>query len=379
MPRMNQTFDLLRDETADAALRVSACVSIDSLQNIDKRRAIPALLVALKSSNDDVRESALRALERVSSKLALNPLMKIAQDQTETPDNRITAIRALSSINDQRSAPTLTQIAFDETDHLLVRSEAIEWNPRDDDNEALKDYITLLSNQSADIRFWAAYRLSQCHSDVDLSLALNSLDQMVAFDNALPNYWGWHVSREALYAFETIYSRLLGLVRMENGWWFSSSSWLINPTVEYFTFMKKHRRWSADGTHYLTDVLPPVDLKVNPDWLADKLRENWPDIALNVREPRPQAYLLDWKLTISEQPLIGGLLRDQYGVVLTGKEDAVNAFAAWYRSIIAPAHRLYIYEWADEAIELLPGMTVGKLAAAENMLYESRLRPPAND
>ncbi len=375
----SQVFDLLRDEMADTELRISACWSLHYLsKKVDKRRAVPALLTALKSSNNDVRKMVLQVLGVIDSALALQPLTKIVQDRTESQENRGGAIRALSSINDQRSAPMLTQIAFDETEHLEVRNQAIEWNPRNDDEQALNDYITLLSDPLPDIRFWAAYRLSQFHSDVDLSPALNRLDQIVAYDNALPNNWGWHISREAIYPFETIYSRLFGLVRMEDGYWFSLHPWLISPAAEYDTFISKYRRWNPDWM-YTTDTVPPVKLKVNPDWLADKLRENWPDIEINTREPRPQAYLLDWKVIISEQPLIGGLLRDQYGVVLTGEDHAVNAFAAWYRSIIAPEFPLSIYEWADVAIELHPGMTAGDLAATQAALLESRLRPLAND
>lgn len=372
----SQVFDLLRDENADDELRISACWSLHYLdKKLDKRRAVPALLVALKSPNDELRKSAVGALGFVTSALALKPLMEIVQSRTELEIIRADAVRGLVRINDYRSVSLLRQIAFDETEQVEVRNVAIEWNPRKDDNEALNDYITLLSNPTADTRFWVAYRLSQFHSDVDLSPALKRLDQIVAFDHDLPINWGWHVSREALYAFETIFSRLFGVVRMEDNWWFSADVWIISPAAEYDTFIKKHRRWNPDWK-YTTDAVPPVDLKVNPDWLADKLRENWPDIVLNVRQPRPQAYWLDWKLTISEQTLIGGLLRDQYAVVLSGKEEAIYSFAIWYRGIIALEYPLYLYQWADPGVELRFGMTTDEINTARDALWQKL--PPTN-
>jgi hypothetical protein len=106
-----------------------------------------------------------------------------------------------------------------------------------------------------------------------------------------------------------------------------------------------------------------VTLHINPAWLADKLRERWPDVALNVREPRPQAYLLDWLLTFDNRTLIGALHRDQYAVVLTGDEADVHEFAAWYRSVIDAEQPLYLVEWADFGVELKPGVTAEEIGA----------------
>lgn len=99
-----------------------------------------------------------------------------------------------------------------------------------------------------------------------------------------------------------------------------------------------------------------MTLKIDPVWLAEKLRERWHEIELDVIEPRPQAYLLNWLYRGSSQPLLGALHRDQYALVLTGDNLDVYEFAAWYRSIVDAEQPLYLYEWADTDVELRPGM-----------------------
>ena len=114
----------------------------------------------------------------------------------------------------------------------------------------------------------------------------------------------------------------------------------------------------------MVELTPPsVTLDIDPAWLTDRLREQWPDVQLNTREPRPQAYLLDWRMTMEGKIVSGALHRDRYAVVITG--DDAYPFAAWYRSIVASEQPLYLYEWADYGVELRPGMAASDIETAK--------------
>lgn len=356
----NQLFGLLRDETADAELRAKAAWAMSWLHRIvDKRRAVPPLLVALQSHNDDVRYAAAHTLGVLDSRRAVKPLMRLASDKNLPEWVRVETIIALCSIDDQQSSQFLRKVIFDQTEHLEVRSHAIEWMHNRDLEAALQDWITLLSDPASDIRFWAVYRLSQTFSNI--VPALTELDRIVAYDHSVPEYWGWHVDREAIRALEEAYMQVwtgcyedcdnLGTI------------WLVSPALEYDSYFQEHRKKLIDGATDATTPLSPVTLDLDPAWLADRLREQWPDAQLDTRDPRPQAYLLDWRMTIDGKILSGALHRDRYAVVITG--DDVYPFAAWYRSIIAPEQPLFLYEWADFGVELRPGMMAGDIEEAK--------------
>ena len=72
-----------------------------------------------------------------------------------------------------------------------------------------------------------------------------------------------------------------------------------------------------------------------------------------MRDPKPQAMILDWLAEIDGDLLMGGLHRDGYGVFITSHRGNIETFAKWYRSIIADEHKLYLYEWADEGKEIV--------------------------
>jgi hypothetical protein len=74
---------------------------------------------------------------------------------------------------------------------------------------------------------------------------------------------------------------------------------------------------------------------------------------------------------------IGGLHRDGYGVVIRGDRTSIYAFAAWYRGVIAAEHKLYLYDWADEGIEITVGGTAKTLEEAIETLNNARQQPLA--
>lgn len=358
----SQLFAFIRDENADAELREQACWALSRLNNVvDRRRAVPALLAALNSRFEDVRDGATWALGSMESKRAMRPLLTLLTDRTQPESVRSRAIYALSSIQDPRAIPIFKQIIYDPTEEISLRGDALEW--LDEEPNPIPEFIQLLSHPEPDIRFWAAYRLSSTYSDI--SPALAQLDQLVADDQQLPFGFGWQVGREAMLPFETIYYRKIVPSTEEGGhhWYGHGPMYLISPAPEYSTLLWRFRHWTENAT-YTTDPLPDIKLNIDFAWLARELKSKWPEIRLNVREPRPQAYLLDWHWQAGEKHLMGALHRDQYAVVITADHDLIVAFAAWYRTLFPDEQHLYLYEWADVHAELKPGMTATDIEKA---------------
>ncbi len=360
----SQLLALVRDEHGDEKLRESGCWILRTLSSkVDKRRAVPALLTALQSTSDRIRVAAAHGLDGTKSKRAIEPLLKISLDQNETVDLRNGAIYAVATLKDARVTEAMRQIALDTHEHPLLRGTAVEWTHTFEPEHYMDDYLALLADEAADVRFWAAYRIGTSWGD--MRPALEAIDRVAAFDHTVPAHWHWHVDREALFALENIYWRLLtGQQPEANGEYFYFHPYLISPTAEYMTFNWLYGR-EGDKLNSPAQEPAPVMLRIEPTWLAAQLERDWPGIRFNVRQPRPQTYLLDWMVTIEGNMLIGGLHRDQYGVVLTSeKDEAIFQFAAWYRGIVAADEKLYLYEWADVDVPLKMGMTAAEVAQA---------------
>lgn len=132
--------------------------------------------------------------------------------------------------------------------------------------------------------------------------------------------------------------------------------YLISPAPEYQTFDWLFRKYQEGGRYEILPE-PRITFRIEANWLAEKLQEKWPSVKLDIREPKPQTYLVNWLLRIGNSPLIGGLHHDQYSIVMTGNSKTIRAFAAWFRSIIEPKQYLFLYEWAGLAVELRAGMS----------------------
>jgi hypothetical protein len=342
-------FNLIRDESADIELRVTVCHIVGQLyKTIDKRRAVPPLLIALQSSHHLLRMTAARALGMLHARRATLPLIAIATDSALPENVRADAVYALEMIGDGRATATFVELIYDETAPMHVRTLALENSYKFNERDWLPDYLKLLSHPSPDMRFWAVFSFAQISNTRDYNAALEKLDEIVAYDHTLPVLWGWHVDREAILPLEQLYYR--PYARFEDGYYFGEGTYLISPAPEYFTFVKEYRQWT-ESWEYANQPVPPIDLHLDPDWLKTELESAWQGITFNHRQLK--AYLLDWTLQIEEKSIIGALHRDRYAVVLTGDYRLVQRFANWYRSIIAPEHPLYLYEWAGDG-EALP-------------------------
>lgn len=352
---------LIGDANTDPMLRADAIWDLFALhKKVDGRRSIPVLMNILLTEEGDLRRSAMRALGIMQSKRAVEKLVEIILNREESAQDRMDALNAASMYKDTRIEDAFEQMMHNEAEDVHLRALAIEWFPRYED--MFDTWLQFLTHESADLRFWAAFRLVGFDSK-ELSRARAALDKLAANDDALPNFFGWQVGREALLPLENFYFAPFEQDRPEDSTWTSWQShalWLVSPAPEYFTLQQKYRRWNADWV-YENLPIPAFDLRVDVNWLRNEIGKAWTGVEFDVRQPKPQTYVLDWHLKIDGQNLLCGLHRDQYGVVLNGTDKAVYTFTAWYRSIIAPEHTLYLYEWADEGIELTPGITAEQI------------------
>ncbi|MBX3083755.1 MAG: HEAT repeat domain-containing protein [Anaerolineae bacterium] len=347
-----QLLALLGDDSAESDLRVRMCHALWRLsRTVDKRKASKPLLAVLNGDNSELRSVAAVAAGMMNLKRAIPTLSNLATDKSQPYQVRMSAIQAFGAMMDARALPMLKAIVADTTDDLGLRGSALEQTTSHIDDNSVQYYTGLLSNENADLRFWAAYCLGQLRYERDATPALHMLDQVVAFDHTLPIYWGWHVDREALLPFETIYFRILSGDPEAN----PRDVWVISPTAEYTSFIRKYRHWTETWVH-TTDPTPPITLHIDSSWLIAQLQRHWTVINLDVRRPRPKAYLFDFQLMLDGQLLIGGLHRDGYTLILTGENDAVCVFAAWYRGLFAPDQALYLYTWAGFGIRLAHGI-----------------------
>ncbi len=301
--------------------------------------------------------------------LGRDALLHILTDRAASQADRHRVATHLETYTDDEVVDAFTRIAFDPEENLKVRARVIEVFPHV--SALVEVCVRALSDETPDIRFWAAYRLSQTW-ELDLSSALEPLDRMATFEHILPLHWGWHLDREALYPLEIIYAQQWPMCGAgEPTYSCRPGMWLISPQAEYDTFVARYRRWREDWS-YMTLPHDPTTLTIDPDWLRHAIAKRWPGAEFNVRRPKPNTYALDWHITIYGKHVIGGLHRDLSTQVVTAQHDRyIYRFAAWYRRIIPSLQPLYLYEWADEAVELpLGARSIDVLDAVERVRTE---------
>lgn len=315
----------------------------------DKRRvAARILLASLKSHNPKLRDAAIykAALGKITQPY-IHTVGHLALDKKQPESIRIWSIQLLGGTRDRRAFRYLRHIAGDSEDNICRRGDALEQMINFINDRSIHEYTRFLSDESSDMRFWAAFCLGS--QQVDPTPALAKLDWLIAYDHTLPECFGWHIDREALLAYERIYfQQIFGMSRQEDGYYeHIPSPQLISSAPEYSTFSREYRTYLSSGV-YESKSVPSVTLNVDGDWLIEQLVVQWPNIELNIRKPRPSGYKCDFKIVRGEERIIGGLHRDGYALILTGDFDFTKDFATWYRSVIDPVHPLYIYEWADQ-------------------------------
>jgi HEAT repeat protein len=151
----------------DPRIRAEAAKSLGTLDN---PRAVPDLIAALQADADAVaRVSAAYALGQLDDPRAVDPLLAKLADTGEEPRVRGFVAEALIFYREQRVVAAL---------------------------------IAVLSDPSAEVRFWAAFALGELKDPA----ALGALERLAQTDDAAVPRWG-SVRDEAAAAIETIRAR----------------------------------------------------------------------------------------------------------------------------------------------------------------------------
>src|SRR5579859_5562158 len=101
---------------------------------------------------------------------------------------------------------------------------------------------------------------------------------------------------------------------------------------------------------YLISPIQKSELRVEPDYLSENMRHKWPHISIQRVVSENDPYIIRWSIELESHRLLGGLQDDHQAISIENYlADAADfAFAAdfvlWYRSIIPPDYRLYLYD-----------------------------------
>src|SRR5690606_22032279 len=107
----DELYRVIRSKRAKLEVRRAACkvtaflipVGGTRRKPIDKRRAVPALLAALNTDDDELRQNAIHALDRLNAKRAYDSFYKFAFEVSGNSGLRWEAITALGNLRDKRA------------------------------------------------------------------------------------------------------------------------------------------------------------------------------------------------------------------------------------------------------------------------------------
>lgn len=369
---------------------------------IDRRKITPAVLIALQGKDENLRWAAMdlagnlglkravplliqyaptnglavRALGSIGDPRGIPVLAEIARNQSLENHERIHAIIALNSLSckteTHRIATILHNIMTDTTDQPEIRALAAENLAHVGIDETIPSYIHLLSDPNVELRFWAAFGLVTLGRTLDISAAMPVIDRTVAYDKGVLLRW-WSVASEAIPALEDFWYWQLG--GCEERDYCSGGPMLISPLLEYHDFREAGKVFDLEkGIYEFTPIPQSTTLSIDPATFAKQILERWPAAKINVRQPQPEALILDWWMEGKESSLMGGLHRNGYWVFLSGDEAATLEFAMWLRDLIPAEYPLRIYGWADPGIEI--NATLGEIGFSE---AERRARESWNE
>jgi len=120
-------------ETIDKLLNIMADLhpskvlhAITALEIMADRRAVPALIEALFSKDEEVREASARALQYIPDERAFNPLVYCLKDKSSRI--RIYAAYALANIENQEVLPHINKLLTDDVENVrLHASHLVNW------------------------------------------------------------------------------------------------------------------------------------------------------------------------------------------------------------------------------------------------------------
>jgi HEAT repeat protein len=168
------------------------------LGRMGDERALGPLAVALRDCDPRVRGEAARSLGALDSPQAVPSLIAALQTDTDA-GTRMAAAYALGLIGDARAIDPLLAKLADTSEDPRVRGFVAEAFTCHQERRAVPHLIAVLSDSSAEVRFWAAFALGQLGDPA----ALSALERLAQTDNATLPGWG-SVMDEAAAAIERI-------------------------------------------------------------------------------------------------------------------------------------------------------------------------------
>jgi hypothetical protein len=102
-----------------------------------------------------------------------------------------------------------------------------------------------------------------------------------------------------------------------------------------------------------------LTLYIDPEFLIKAIQEQWPNTDV-IYETTPSSHaLFSWIITCGNRDVICTLPKEHHSLWLEGGDIAeYGHIAAWFRRIIQPSYRLWLYEQGlGLQIELKPGIT----------------------
>jgi HEAT repeat protein len=173
------------DERVDAEVRAAACWCLGRL---GERQAVPALVASLQQQDAGVRQAAVGALGELgelASQDALAPLLALLATEANTDVGRA-IIYALGLIGDRRALAPLVDVLRDRDRPALLRAMAAEALADLRDPTAVDPLIAALSDELAEVRFFAAFALGE----IGDTRALPALQERIDRDdaNVVPGY-----------------------------------------------------------------------------------------------------------------------------------------------------------------------------------------------
>lgn len=328
-------------QSRNVGLKIAA---IELCRKLKLKRAVPRLIeIAYQSQREKVRLEAIWAL-LIADPRCIPALVDLACNRAESIPIRKKAIYVLSLKSETQGTDTLLHLIQDETEALEVRVEAMDGLSHRKLVETVPVYVSYLSRAEVELRFAAMDALNWMVRDVDLSPYESLIDHLAATDYGRPPGEAT-IASLATRIIEWIWYQRLG--QPDDYKW----DFLISPVLEY-----------ADLDE-LPD-LPQTTLAIDPIWLTEQLRLRWPDVQIGVREPSPTCLILDWLIPTQDAPIMGGLHRNGYWMLIAGVPADNFKFAAWYRSLVSAEHTLYVYDSEYWGVEIKPGMSAAEVSQA---------------
>ena len=186
---------IVRDPAADTGIRLKVSWLLGRLGD---KRAVYALLAAIRDKEPDVRRAAAQALGELHHRRAARPLIG-AMLNDEDVGVRAAAANALGELGDRRAFEPLMSSLGNPGEDPRVRGMAAEALAGLSDRRAVPALITGLSDPAPEVRFWCAFALGELGDP----FALAELERVTATDDAVVPGWG-AVSREAETAIQHI-------------------------------------------------------------------------------------------------------------------------------------------------------------------------------